>query len=396
MKYPNYNARIFSQRSSFPRQQNRLAKLLSAKQERRETILDLTISNPTQVGISYPEKDILQAISSPSCLVYEPSPYGLASARETVSAYYARRGRAIPPNQILLTSSTSEAYTLLFKLLTDPGDQVLVPCPSYPLLEYLTVSESITPIPYPLIYDEIWQIDLAQLEHSISNRTRALLLLHPNNPTGSYIKRKEWEVLKELSFCHSLPLICDEVFFQYFMETVEEKNELNGEELPLMFLLNGLSKTVGLPQLKLAWIAAVGPRKECSTSLKNLEILSDTYLSLATPVQHGLQHLLDTDIQHQIHQRCRKNLHTLGVILKESPVSPLRTEGGWYAILKLPQTLSDEEWSLELLRLYGVLTSPGFLYEFPQESHLVLSLITEENTFKEGVRRLVNGVQKLI
>lgn len=382
----------FSSRLHWDLRPNRLAQALDAKHRAGAKVLDLTESNPTRAGLSYPSGEILAAFADERSLVYEPKPAGLQTAREAVSAHYAARDQAVEPSRILLTSSTSESYAWLFKLLADPGDEVLVPRPSYPLFEFLAQMESVRVTHYPLIYNDGWSIDTEALAAAISDRTRAIVLVNPNNPTGSFVKRCELDVLVPLCAEQGIALISDEVFADYaFGPDAERVPSLAHIGEALTFCLSGLSKIAGLPQMKLGWIIIGGPPAQRNAATERLELIADTYLSVGTSVQHALPKLLAAgeNVRRQIADRVRENLqHLRAAIGDHSPAQTLRVEGGWYATLRVPRTKSEEEWCLDLLD-QDVLVQPGFFYDFESEAYLVLSLLTEAGTFREGVKRIV-------
>ncbi len=358
--------------------------LLAEKRRARANVLDLTESNPTRAGLVYPDRAILEALADPAALRYDPAPRGLLSAREAVSRYYAKRGVVVPVSHIVLTASTSEAYAYLFKLLTNPGDEVLVPRPSYPLFEFLARLESTVLKQYPLRYDGAWHIDFDALEGAVTPRTRAVVVVNPNNPTGSFLKREETRRLDEFAVRRSLAILDDEVFSDYaFAEDESRATAFSGAAH--VFTMNGLSKIAGLPQMKLGWIVASGPGSD--ESLEQLEWIADTYLSVATPVQIALPRLLEcaAGIQTQIRERTAANLACLRESAQGSAIGVLNTEGGWSAILQVPRTRSEEEWAMTLLGERDVLVQPGFFYDFESEAFLVLSLLTETATFTEGV-----------
>ena len=364
--------------------------LLEEMRARGEEILDLTESNPTAAGLSYPAGEILAALTDPRLLHYEPASAGILPARLAVADYY--QGAAALEN-ILLTASTSEAYALLFKLLADPGDEALVPRPSYPLFEFLAALESVRPVQYPLVYHEGWSIDLDTLERSINPRTRAVILVNPNNPTGSFLKRRELVRLVELCRAHDLALISDEVFSDYgFGDDPQRVRTLAGKTDVLAFSLSGLSKIAGLPQLKLGWIVVSGPAPEAAAAFERLEFIADTYLSVGAPVQWAAGSLLSLRpaIQQQIMSRvCANQAFLKSQLHPGSPWSVLQAEGGWYAILQAPRVRSEEEWVMSLLRDDRVLVQPGFFYDFEREAFLVVSLLTPEPVFQAGLRRLL-------
>jgi alanine-synthesizing transaminase len=369
---------VFSHRLQWDVQPNPIARLLAEKRAAGVPILDLTESNPTHVAIPY-EPGLLASLAQDAALRYDPDPRGIPSAREAVARYYADHGVDIPIEHITLTASTSEAYGYLFKLLTDPGDEVLVPRPSYPLFEYLAALESVVVRQYPLRYDGAWHIDFPALEETLSPRTRAIVVVNPNNPTGSYLKRDELERLETIAVEHDLAIISDEVFADYAHgESPSRVRTLAGDRRALTFSMSGLSKIAGLPQLKLGWIVASGPQS--ATACERLEWIADTYLSVATPVQLALPALLKPHAG--IERRIAQNLEQVRKYT-------LTIEGGWYAILQVPRTRTEEEWVLALLRDCNVLVQPGFFFDFESEAFLVLSLLTETSIFDEGLRRLL-------
>lgn len=376
----------FSSRLQWDTHPNPLAELLGEKRRAGAEILDLTESNPTRAGLDYPG-DLLQALADPRGLCYEPAPRGLLSAREAVARYYGERGVEIAPSRIVLTASTSEAYTYLFKLLADPGDEILVPRPSYPLFEYLAAIESVRVRQYPLRYDGAWHVDLSALETLITARTRAIVVVNPNNPTGSYLKHAERERLEMFN----LPILSDEVFSDFsFADDSRRVRTLVGTANVLTFSMSGLSKIAGLPQMKLGWIVAGGPGHEAA--LAGLEWIADTFLSVSTPVQLALPRILlaSTQIQGQILARAKTNLALLReAITAGSPAHVLNVEGGWYAVLQVPRTRSEEAWCLHLLDEHDVLVQPGFFYDFEAEAYLTLSLLTVPEVFRAGSGRIL-------
>ncbi|MBI4461229.1 MAG: pyridoxal phosphate-dependent aminotransferase [Acidobacteria bacterium] len=388
---------LFSSRFRWELRPNRLAQLLESKRKAGASILDLTESNPTRAGFSYPETEILAALADTRSLRYDPSPQGLLSAREAVAGYYGRRGQKIEPERIFLTASTSEAYSYLFKLLADPGEEVLAPRPSYPLFEFLAGLEAVRTRQYPLAYEHGWAIDLEALARSISLRTRAVVLVNPNNPTGSFLKKQEFETLISVCAEHELAIISDEVFSDYFFAPDENRVQtLAGVEQVATFCLSGLSKVAGLPQMKLGWIVLGGPPGIRAQARERLELIADTYLSVGTPVQQALPRLLalGETVREQIRERVRANLDFLRGIMQGSACRMLDVEGGWYATLQAPRTRSEEQWCLELLEEENVLVQPGFFYDFDSEAYLVVSLLTPPERLKEGVRRVLLRIGK--
>lgn len=394
---PLYNGHVFARRTNWKLAPNRLTQALQFRRAAGAEIVDLTESNPTRCGLRYDESQILSALAQPGSLQYQPDPKGLRSAREAIAAYYAERGAAaaaIDPDHIVLTSSTSEGYSFVFRLLCDAGDEVLIPSPSYPLFELLADVQDVKLIPYLLFYDHGWHLDLHSLRTAITERTRALLVVHPNNPTGSYVKSGEAETLTQLCREHELALVSDEVFLDY-AQGGPPRPSFAGSINTLTFTLSGLSKISALPQMKVAWIVTSGPQELADGARERLEMISDTYLSLSTPVQLATPRLLQQRhaLTRQLLQRIDANLTELDSQLASHKASQrLQIEGGWYAVLRVPVTRSDEELALELLERESVLIHPGHFYDFPGDGHLVLSLITPAKQFREGVTRLLRHI----
>jgi len=391
---------FFSSRFKWNLQTNRLNLLLEEKRRRGEKIFDLTESNPTAAGFDYPANDILPALAQSSALRYEPNPHGLLITRQAVSAYYRRRGRKIEVDRIHLTASTSEAYAFLFKLLTDHGQNVLVPQPSYPLFDFLAGFEGVELAPYPLVYHderEEWRVDFNSLADTINRQTRAVILVNPNNPTGSFLKRDELAALIQICAKHRLALIVDEVFSDYAFSSHPERVEtLAGIAEVMTFVMSGLSKILGLPQMKLGWIVVNGPEKLRRQAQEYLELIADTYLSVSTPVQHAAPKWLELEatLQEQIHRRVRANLLFLQNQLDEHPTCRLlRAEGGWYAILQSADFVPEEDFILTLLEKDNVLVHPGYFFDFAEEGFLICSLLPQPENFREGVRLLLNRIR---
>jgi aspartate/methionine/tyrosine aminotransferase len=352
-------------------------------------LLDLTSSNPTEALADYPHSEISGALGSIRDFRYQPEPFGSLRAREAIVRRMAPFN--ISPVQVALTASTSEAYAILFKLLANPGDEILVPAPSYPLFDYLAHLESVRLRSYRLAYDGSWHIDFTSLEAAISARTRAIILVNPNNPTGSFLKSHEFARLRDIALVHKLPLISDEVFKDYgFAESPERISSISSRPDIFSFALNGLSKAAAMPQMKLGWIVVSGPDPEREKACARLELLLDTYLSVGTPVQLAAENLLiiGDAIQHRIRLRLRHNLAALNGLLHDSPIHMLHTEGGWSAILRLPRVLSEEEWITRLLTEHEVIVQPGYFFDMPDEAFLVVSLLTRPEIFAEGIARL--------
>lgn len=387
---------MFSRRTSWDLRPNRLTSLLRDKRRAGTTILDLTETNPTCVGIPYPS-DLLDLLADPAGLRYEPAATGLHAARGAIARDYARKGLGVEAWQVVLTSSTSEAYALLFKLLCDPGDAILVPQPSYPLFDHLAGLESALALPYPLLYDGEWHVSLAVKPQAIDARTRALVVVNPNNPTGSFLKRDEAAALVALCLEKELALIADEVFADYaFAADPRRAGSLACEERVLSFSLGGLSKSCGLPQLKLGWIVVSGPEERRREALARLEMVADTYLSVNTPVQLAAPTILarKDELQRPITRRIATNVSTLHEKLERAEaVTLLPPEGGWSAVLRVPATVPEEERVLSLLNEDDVLCHPGFFFDFPNEAFLIVSLLAAPEHFAEGIDRILRRVE---
>ena len=385
---------MFSSRTRWDRAQNRLSALLERKRRAGEDVVDLTVSNPTEVGLQAPD-EVLALLGDARGAAYAPDPRGLASAREAVAADFARRGHSVDVQRLVLCASTSEAYAWLFKLLADPGDNVLVPRPSYPLFEFLADLESIGTRPYPLAYDGAWHVDLAAVEEAIRPRTRAIVVVNPNNPTGSFVSSTEAHRLLGLCARRGLALVSDEVFAD-FGEAPDPSRVTSfaGDGPALSFALGGLSKSCGLPQLKLGWIAVSGPPELRGEALARLEIVADTYLSVATPVQHALPEILAwlPKLQAPIAARVKRNRGALRERFAASPATLLAADGGWSAVLQVPATLPEEQRVLRLLERDGVLVHPGFFFDFPSEAYLVASLLPRPADFDRGAASLLADV----
>jgi aspartate/methionine/tyrosine aminotransferase len=374
---------------------NSLFRLLANKRNAGTEILDLTESNPTRAGFLYDSSEIVAAVSDAGVLSYEPHAAGKRAAREAVAAYYSCRGQAVDPDNVVLTAGTSEAYGYLFKLLADPGNEVLAPRPSYPLFEYLAGLEAVSVSHYPLVLDRTWGMDIEGLRASVGARTKAVVVVSPNNPTGNFLRPAELEMLIGLDRA----IICDEVFSDFVLEERVGGAATTNVEGGLCFTLNGLSKVVGLPQMKLAWIVVSGPEGARQQALERLELICDTYLSVGTPVQSGAARLLETrgSFQTQVLSRLRENLSLLRKEVAAQPACTLLpVEAGWYAILRLPQTASEEEWALAFLELDNVLVQPGYFYDFHAGVHIVVSLLTPPDIIGEGIRRLLARVGTML
>ncbi len=359
-------------------------------------LLDLTESNPTRCDFHYDEVRILAALADQRNLAYVADPRGLEAARAAVRAYYLARGVEVSLENIWLTASTSEAYSHLFRLLADPGARVHAPQPGYPLFDLLAGLNDLELAGYALRYDAAWELDWTDLENALTPQSRALLLLNPNNPTGSYLRAGEWPRLQAWAARHGLALIVDEVFFDYSLgDDPNRLRDATANPAALTFILSGLSKVAALPQMKLGWMLLAGPQDQAAAAARRLELILDTYLSVSAPVQNAAAALLETApaIQAQIRLRLAANLRALDAALASLPhVSRFAIEGGWYAILRLPRLHRDDEWARRLLEHDAVYLHPGHFYNFQMEGCLVLSLLPPEADFQAGISRLLDRV----
>jgi aspartate/methionine/tyrosine aminotransferase len=382
---------MFSHRTDWKLTPNRFSEVQRELRTEGREALDLTISNPTRAELHYDAETILQALANPQALDYDPQPKGLLSAREAVAGYYRERRDEVDPESIVLTASTSEGYSYVFRLLCNAGDEILVPKPSYPLFEFLADLQDVKLIPYPLLYDHGWQIDFPSLYKSVNHRTRAVVLVHPNNPTGSFVADQERNALNNFCGEYNLSLIVDEVFLDYAHDGVARSTFAINRDA-LTFTLSGLSKISGLPQMKLAWIVTSGPGEAVSAALARLEVIADTYLSMNAPVQLAASVFLEQrhSIQALLLDRVRANVGELDRgLARQKACRRLDVEGGWYAILRVPVTQSDEELAIEILRKLSVLVHPGHFYDFPNDGYLIVSLITPPQNFRHGITQVL-------
>ena len=382
---------MFAERTNWNLAGNRLSEALARHRVSGKPLFDLTASNPTECGFAYDSALILAALQNPAALRYEPNPKGLESTRLAVTEYYSARGVAISAEDIVLTSSTSEAYSFVFRLLCNPGDELLIPAPSYPLFGFLADIQDVKLVRYPLIYDHGWQIDLHSLQQAITARTRGVILVNPNNPTGHFVKAAELAKLNELCAAREIALIADEVFLDFPLGREKPVN-FAGNDAALTFAMSGLSKIAGLPQMKMAWLVASGPDELKRTALEKLEVIADTYLSPNAPVQLATPVFLEqrSRFREQLLARVRHNLKELDRQLGEQKnCSRLEVEGGWYVVLRVPVTRSDEELALALLQTRDVYVHPGHFFDFQSDGYLVVSLIAAEDQLAEGVRRIL-------
>ncbi|MBZ5629224.1 MAG: pyridoxal phosphate-dependent aminotransferase [Acidobacteriia bacterium] len=400
---------MFSRRTNWSLAPNRFSIALQKHRAAGRELLDLTASNPTTIGLRYDAGAILPSLSNPQALAYCPDAKGLRVARDAVAAYYRQRGASVDPERLVLTPSTSEAYSFVFRLLCDPGDEVLGPAPSYPLFEFLADIQDVRLRSYPLFYDHGWHVDLHALTTVIGEQTRAVMIVHPNNPTGSYAKPSDAAQLHVVCAERGLALVVDEVFLDFAHDgrarpsfvhpiTRSPDHPIGHGELPrraLTFTLSGLSKIAGLPQMKFAWIAVGGPDEPVREALARLEVIADTYLSMNAPIQLAAPSLFAQrhEFQSQLMERIRANLAELDrQLAAQTLCQRLEIEGGWYVVLRVPVTRPDEDLAIALLEQKSVLVHPGHFYDFPADGYLVVSLIAPEREFKEGLKRLVEFV----
>lgn len=381
---------MFSRRTDWELTTNRLTRVQHELQAAGREILDLTVSNPTRADLHYDAEVILQALGNPKAMDYDPQPKGLRSAREAVAGYYGKHDD-IDAESIVLTTSTSEGYSYVLRLLCNAEDEILVPKPSYPLFEFLADVQDVKLVPYPLLYDHGWQIDLPSLYKAVTSRARAVVAVHPNNPTGSFVVGEERHVLNQFCRENNLALVVDEVFLDYAHDGKLRPTFSNNQDV-LTFTLSGLSKISGLPQMKLAWIVASGPDEQVADALARMEVIADTYLSMNAPIQLAAPVLLQQrhSIQPQLMERVHTNLGELDRGLsRQKSCRRLEIEGGWYAVLRVPATQSDEDLAVEILHKLSVLVHPGHFYDFSSDGYLIVSLIPPPENFRHGITQIL-------
>lgn len=400
---------MFAERTNWNLTPNRLSEALAQHLAAGKRLYDLSASNPTEVGFSYDHETILHAMCNPNALTYVPDPKGLLLARQGVGEYYADRGDEVSVEDIILTASTSEAYSFVFRALCNPGDELLVPAPSYPLFGFLAGIHDVTLAHYPLVYDHGWQVDLPSVEKAITPRTRGIIVVNPNNPTGHFVKSEELAALNAICSARDMALIADEVFLDFAHVDFNGRREL-GKVRPrtanggrpqslavnsgaLTFTMSGLSKIAGLPQMKAAWLVASGPEPLKKQAVERIEVIADTYLSMNAPIQLALPIFLEQrhGFQKQVLTRVRRNVGELDrQLMLRKMCSRLEIEGGWYAVVRVPATRSDDDLAVDLLTKKGIYVHPGHFYDFATDGYLIVSLIMPERDFAEGCRQMLS------
>ncbi|AKT41840.1 pyridoxal phosphate-dependent aminotransferase [Chondromyces crocatus] len=383
----------FAARTGWDLTENHLTQVLAEARATGKPLTDLTESNPTRCGLA-DATPLVALLGDPAGARYEPSALGHPSARAAVAGYYEARGIPIDPARVVLSASTSEAYGWLFKLLAERGDEVLIPAPSYPLFEFLACLEDITLTPYPLVREEGYRVDLDALERAAGPKARAIILVHPNNPTGTFVRREEADALTRFAAERGLALIVDEVFGDYAHGPLppDRLPSFAGRDGALTFVLSGLSKVVAMPQLKLGWVAVSGPDALAREAMQRLEVIADTYLSVATPVQLALPRILAArgPVQRAILERVRQNLAVLDAALAAAGGATRRlpVDGGWYAVLQVPRWHDEDGWVELLVRDEGLIVHPGYFFDMPRDGFLVVSLLPEATPFADAAHRL--------
>jgi len=385
---------MFADRTRWNLAPNRLSEALAKHRAAGKPLLDLTASNPTECGFEYDREAILKALCNPAALVYEPNPKGLGVARQAVASYYAGHGAQVSAEDMVLTTSTSEAYSFVFRTLCNPGDEILVPTPSYPLFSFLAEIQDVKLVSYPLLYDHGWQIDFHSLEQSITPRTRGVIVVHPNNPTGHFCKPKEMARLNEICASHEMAVIADEVFLDFALNG-ERQTSFAANAAALTFTMSGLSKISGLPQMKVAWVVLSGPKFMKTDALARIEVIADTYLSMNAPVQPAIPTFLEMrhGFQKQLMARVRGNLEELDrQLARQQSCTRLEVEGGWYAVLQVPVLKADEELAVHLLSTKNVYVHPGHFYDFSSTGYLIVTLIGPQADFTVGIMPVLQAL----
>jgi alanine-synthesizing transaminase len=405
-----WRATMFAERTNWNLTPNRLSEALAQHLAAGKRLYDLSASNPTEVGFSYDGETILRAMCNSAALTYVPDPKGLLRARQSVAEYYAERGDEVSVEDIILTASTSEAYSFVFRALCDPGDELLVPAPSYPLFGFLAGIHDVVLAHYALVYDHGWQIDFPSLEKAITPRTRGIIVVNPNNPTGHFVKPEELAALNEICSTRNMALIADEVFLDFPHADSNGRREpgkalrprtangwrpasLAANSGALTFTMSGLSKIAGLPQMKAAWLVTSGPEAIKKQAVERIEVVADTYLSMNAPIQLALPIFLQQrhGFQKQVLTRVRRNVGELDrQLMMRKACSRLEIEGGWYAVVRVPATRTDDDLAVDLLTKKGIYVHPGHFYDFATAGYLIVSLIMPEREFAEGCRQMLS------
>lgn len=393
---------MFSGKFEYNTSENKISRLLTEKRKSGVRIYDLTESNPTRAGFDYEAEKILESVYQKGSLEYNPDPKGIPAARKAVKEYYKSAGLKVSEENIFLTSSTSEAYSFVFKLLTDPFDEILIPSPGYPLFSFIAEMESVTVKHYTLKYqaENRFRIDIDSIGRQLSPRVKAIVLVNPNNPTGNYLDKEDLTGIISLCKANNIALICDEVFLDFNIDTgCRSKISVVTVYDVLTFTLSGISKICALPQMKLSWIAVNGPDKIREAAKSKLEIISDTYLSAGTPVQIGLSALLKG--RHHIQKQIKERIISNYTILKsefgqDRYISVLNTEGGWYSVLKINIPVNEEKLAYDLLSKHNVYIHPGYFFDFEDEGYAVVSLLTKQHELKKGIKGIKNCLKELL
>ena len=382
----------FAKRTNWQLAENDISTSLKCLKQ-KEKVIDLSESNPTRCGFKY-DNIISRALSNKKNYLYEPNPKGLHQAREVVARYYREKGIIVSPDDIFLTSSTSEGYSFLFRLLLNPGEGIFLPQPSHPLFQFLCDINDVESKFYQLAYEDNWRIDFNSIENNLSGNTRAIVLVNPNNPTGSFVKESELASLNNVCQKKNMAIICDEVFFDYGFDKNDKKPSLASNRESLTFVLSGISKILALPQMKLSWIVVSGPKELKDEAIKRLEVITDTYLSVNSATQNALAHWfkVKNSIQKQIMQRVLKNYELAKKEMNSEIGDLFNVEGGWYVILKIKKEANEEALCLELLEKEKVFVHPGYFFDFNHGSHLVISLLPEPKDFSLGIQRIAKSL----
>jgi aspartate/methionine/tyrosine aminotransferase len=388
----------FSSRASWDLSPNALSAACDRRRASGRDLIDLTQSNPTDVGLTYPEVDVVDALAHREVLRYRPSPRGLRTCREAIAAWYLERGVSVDPDHVVVTASSSESYTFVLKLLCDPGDVVLVPRPSYPLFDDLARLDAVRLVEYPLRADDGWRIDVGALRDVVVPEARAVFVVSPNNPTGSYVVASELREIGAVAAERGLAIVCDEVFEPFVWRDASDRVRCAASSAEVLtFSLGGLSKAVGLPQMKLGWIVVGGPSRVRDEALERLEMMADTYLSVSTPAQLAAPRWLVAGraVREQLAHRILSNRTRLaGAVAPHAPVSVALADAGWYALVRIPSLRSDEEWAAHMAEHCGVLVHPGSFFGVERAGTMVVSLIVPPASLEEGMRRLLRGVEE--